>query len=95
MIYLTLSKSVASPLNLQYLHKREENVEGIRIGGETLATVRYADRQGMITNTNTGLRCLIIGLAKARNKYGMKITQERRKTLQCRERKTKKVKTNN
>src|SRR6476469_3840019 len=51
-----------------------ENVEeGIRVGGELINDVKYADDQGMVANTEAGLQSLIDSLNTTVKHYDMKI----------------------
>src|SRR6476469_1311221 len=51
-----------------------ENVEeGIRVGGELIKDVKYADEQGMVANTEAGLQNLMHSLNTTAKRYDMKI----------------------
>ena len=51
-----------------------ENVEeGIRVGGELIMDVKYADDQGMVPNTEAGLQSLMDSLNITAKYYDMKI----------------------
>ena len=51
-----------------------ENVEeGIRVGGEIIKDVKYADDQGMVANTEAGLQSLMDSLNTTAKHYDMKI----------------------
>src|SRR6476661_8974659 len=51
-----------------------ENVkEGIRVGGEPIKDVKYADDQGMVANTEAGLQSLMDSLNTTAKHYDMKI----------------------
>ena len=56
----------------------ENNSDGIKIGGELVAAVRYADDQAMMSHTNAGLQRIMDALTEAGNDYGMNI--DRKKT---------------
>src|SRR6476661_965708 len=51
-----------------------ENVEGgIRVGGELIKDVKYADDQGIVANSEAGLQSLMDSLNTTAKHYGMKI----------------------
>ena len=54
----------------------ENNSDGIKIGGELVAAVRYADGQAMMSHTNAGLQRIMDALHKAGKDYGMKINRK-------------------
>src|SRR6476619_67685 len=57
-----------------------ENVgEGIRVGGELIKDVKYADDQGMVANTEAGLQCLMNSLNTTAKHYDMKINIKKTK----------------
>ena len=43
----------------------ENNSDGIKIGGELVAAVRYADDQAMMSHTNAGLQRIMDALNDA------------------------------
>src|SRR6476619_6508717 len=47
--------------------------EGIRVGGELIKDVKYADDQGMVANTEAGLQSLMDSLNTTAKHYDMKI----------------------
>ena len=47
----------------------ENNSDGIKIGGELVAAVRYADDQAMMSYTNAGLQRIMDALNDARKDY--------------------------
>ena len=59
----------------------EEVKEGIRVGGELLKDVRFADDQGMIVGSNDGLQRLMESLNRAAGRYDMKINIKKTKTM--------------
>jgi len=59
----------------------DEIEEGVRVGGELLKDVRFADDQGMVANTEEGLQKLMNGLHKTANKYDMRINVKKTKTM--------------
>src|SRR6478609_11024505 len=64
--------------------KREEleNVEeGIRVSGELIKDVKYADDQGMVANTEAGLQSLIDSLNTTAKHYDMKISIKKTKAM--------------
>ena len=55
-----------------------ENVEeGIWVGSELIKNVKYADNQGMVTNTEAGLQSLMDSLNTTVKHYDMKINIKR------------------
>ena len=59
-----------------------ENVEeGIRVGGELIKDVKYADDQGMVANTEAGLQSLMNSLNTTAKHYDMKIKIKKTKAM--------------
>src|SRR6478736_1587680 len=59
-----------------------ENVEvGIRVGGELIKGVKYADDQGMVANTEARLQSLMESLNTTAIHYDMKINIEKTKAM--------------
>ena len=58
----------------------ENNSDGITIGGELVAAVRYADDQAMMSHTNAG-QIIMDALNNARKDYGMKINRKKTKLM--------------
>jgi len=52
---------------------------GIRVGGEYLHTVRFADNKAMLSSTTKGLQTLMTKLNDVSKEYGMKINAKKRK----------------
>ena len=59
----------------------ENNSNGIKIGGELVAAVRYADDQAMMSYTNAGLQRIMDALNDAGKDYGMKINRKKTKLM--------------
>ena len=59
----------------------EENEEGVVVGGELNADVRFADDQGMIYNSERGLQRLMDRLNEVTKGYKMKINVKKTKTM--------------
>ena len=59
----------------------ENNSDGIKIGGELVAAVRYADDQAMMSHTNAGLQRIMDALNDAGTDYGMKINIKKTKLM--------------
>jgi hypothetical protein len=55
--------------------------EGVKIGGQLLKDIRFADDQGMIANTEKGLQKTMNGLNTTAEKYGMKINIKKTKVM--------------
>src|SRR6476661_6791484 len=59
-----------------------ENVEeGIRVGGDLIKDVKYADDQGMVANTEAGLQSLMDSLNTTAKHYDMKINIKKIKAM--------------
>src|SRR6476469_4791858 len=59
-----------------------ENVEkGIRVGGELIKDVKYANDQGMVANTEEGLQSLMDSLNTTAKHYDMKINIKMTKAM--------------
>src|SRR6476661_10146852 len=59
-----------------------ENVEeGIRVGGEPIKDVKYADDQGMVANTETELQSFMDRLDTTAKHYDMKINIKKTKAM--------------
>src|SRR6476661_5361054 len=59
-----------------------ENVEErIRVGGELIKDVKYADDQGMVDNTEAGLQTLMDSLNTTAKHYDMKININKTKAM--------------
>lgn len=59
-----------------------ENIEaGVRVGGELVKDVRFADDQAMVASTEEGLQCLMKGLVTAAKTYNMKVNVRKTKTM--------------
>ena len=59
----------------------ENNSDGIKIGGELVAAVRYADDQAMMSHTNAGLQRIMDARNDAGKDYGMKINRKKTKLM--------------
>ena len=55
--------------------------EGIIVGGELISDVRFADDQGMVASSETGLQRLMDRLNATAKKYDMKINVKKIKTM--------------
>src|SRR6476469_9791408 len=59
-----------------------ENVEeGIRVGGELMKDVKYADDQGMVANTDAGLQSLMDSLNATAKHNDTKINNKNKKAM--------------
>ena len=63
------------------LETLENNEEGIRVGGELISDVRFADDQGMVGSSEIGLQKLMDQLHTVAKKYCMKINVKKIKTM--------------
>src|SRR6476469_7431713 len=59
----------------------ENMEEGIRVGGELIKDVKYADDQGMVNNTEAGLQSLMDSLNTTAKHYDMKINIKKTKAM--------------
>ena len=59
----------------------EDNEEGVRVGGELISDVRFADDQEMISNSERGLQSLMDRLNEVAKSYDMKINVKKTKTM--------------
>jgi hypothetical protein len=55
--------------------------EGVRIGGESVTDVRFADDQGMVASSEKGLQRVMDGLNNAAKRYGMIINVKKTKVM--------------
>ena len=55
--------------------------EGIRVGGELIKDVKYADDQGMVANTKAGLQSFMDSLNTTAKHYDMKINIKKTKAM--------------
>ena len=55
--------------------------EGIRVGGEIVADVRFADDQGMVASSQAELQTLMDRLNESAKEYDMKINVKKTKTM--------------
>ena len=59
----------------------EDVEEGIRVGDELNKDVKYADDQGLVANTETGLQSLMDSLNTTAKHYDMKINVKKTKAM--------------
>ena len=59
----------------------EDCEDGVNVGGERLAPVRYADDQAMIAITNVGLQRIMDRLVEVGNRYDMKVNGTKTKIM--------------
>jgi hypothetical protein len=57
------------------------NADGVRIGGNLVADVRFADDQAMVSNSESGLQSLMNDLCSAADRYDMKINIKKTKIM--------------
>lgn len=55
--------------------------EGIKIGGDTISEVRFADDQALLADTELGLQRIMERLDQTANKYNMKINIDKTKVM--------------
>ena len=59
----------------------EDVEEGVRVGGELLKDVKFADDQGMVAQTEKGLQTIMDALSKTGKEYDMKINVKKTKVM--------------
>jgi hypothetical protein len=59
----------------------EEIDEGMRVGGELLKDIRFADDQAMVASTEEGLQRIMNGLTNTARLYEMKVNAKKTKTM--------------
>jgi hypothetical protein len=59
----------------------EDIEEGVRVGGEPLKDVRFADDQGMVASTEQGLQKVMNRLNETAKRYDMKINVKKTKVM--------------
>jgi len=59
----------------------EDSKEGIRVGGELVRDVKFADDQGMVESTEIGLQTVMNRLNATAQRYNMKINVAKTKTM--------------
>ena len=59
----------------------EDIDEGIKVGGKLIKDVRFADDQGMIANSESGLQKIMNGLNSTSSNYNMKINIKKTKVM--------------
>ena len=59
----------------------EGSEDGIKVGGQLITDVRFADDQGMVDNTEEGLQRTMDRLSKTAKEYDMKINVKKTKTM--------------
>ena len=55
--------------------------EGVRVGGEVVKDVRFADDQGMVASSGEGLQRMMDGLNETAKRYDIKINVTKTKTM--------------
>src|SRR5580698_3421760 len=63
------------------LEAMEDIEEGVRVGGEPLKDVRFADDQGMVASTEQGLQKVMNRLNETAKRYNMKINVKKTKVM--------------
>src|SRR6266516_1762439 len=59
----------------------EDMNEGVKVGGQLVSDVRFADDQGMVASTESGLQSQMNKLSDTAKNYGMKINAQKTKTM--------------
>lgn len=63
------------------LREALEEVEGVRVGGQLVKSVRFADDQAMVASTASGLQHMMECTNKIVNNYGMRINIKKTKVM--------------
>ena len=59
----------------------ENQKDGVKVGGQIVQAVRFADDQAMVANSNAGLQRIMDCLNKTSEEYGMKINLKKTKVM--------------
>src|SRR5918996_5341667 len=59
----------------------EGSEDGIKVGGQLITDIRFADDQGMVDNTEVGLQRTMDRLNKTAKEYDLKINVKKTKTM--------------
>lgn len=59
----------------------EHQKDGVKVGGQIVQAVRFADDQAMVANSNAGLQRIMDSLNKTSEEYGMKINLKKTKVM--------------
>ena len=78
-------------VELMFMEALEDCEDGVNVGGERLAAVRYADDQAMIAITNVGLQRIMDRLVEVGNRYNMKVNGTKTKIMRISIKKNKKI----
>ena len=82
-----LRKVVLSPITvlnhaeMMMIEAMEDIEEGVKVGGQLVKDVKFADDKGMVASSERGLQRLIDGLTTTAKKYDMKINVKKTKTM--------------
>ena len=55
--------------------------DGVKVGGQIVQAVRFADDQAMVANSNAGLQRVMDKLNETSEEYGMKINLKKTKVM--------------
>ena len=66
---------------MMMIEAMEDVEEGVRVGGELLKDVKFADDQGMVAQTEKGLQTIMDALSKNGKEYDMKINVKKTKVM--------------
>ena len=66
----------------QLIMEAMENVEdGVKVGGQLVNAIRFADDQAMVASTNAGLQRIMDSLNRTSGEYGMRINTKKTKVM--------------
>ena len=66
---------------MMMIEAMEDIEEGVKVGGQLVKDVKFADDQGMVASSEQGLQRLMDGLTTTAKKYDMKINVKKTKTM--------------
>ena len=66
---------------MMMIEAMEDIEEGVKVGGQLVKDVKFADDQGMVASSEQGLQRLMNGLTTTAKKYDMKINVKKTKTM--------------
>src|SRR5919106_585908 len=77
----TISIAIFNLCRVDAEGSHEGSEDGIKVGGQLITDVRFADDQGMVDNTEEGLQRTMDRLSKTAKEYDMKINVKKTKTM--------------
>ena len=68
---------------MMMIEAMEQVEDGVKVGGEMVKDVRFADDQAMVANSEAGLQRQMDSLVNTAKDYDMKINSKKTKTMRC------------